>query len=111
MNATKKQMEMLDFIKNFIDEKGYSPSFREIAKGSNLTSLGTVQKYMENLAERNLIKMQVNKKRAVEITGADERLLAARIQKSYKAASLSEKQIIKKAMNILGFSNLTNNLD
>ncbi len=36
VRPTKKQKEMLGFIESFIDEHGYSPSYREIMDGPEL---------------------------------------------------------------------------
>ncbi len=39
---SKKQFELLAFIENFIAEKGYGPSYREIMRGCDYTSVATV---------------------------------------------------------------------
>lgn len=46
---TKKQKQMYDFIADFIDQYGYSPTFREIASGLNYRSIATVSKHIDNL--------------------------------------------------------------
>src|SRR5437660_550499 len=42
MALTKRQREIYDFISNFVQSKGYSPSFDEIGSGMGLRSLATV---------------------------------------------------------------------
>ena len=42
MKITTKQLVVLDFIKKYIAEKGYSPTIREICTGLNLKSPGSV---------------------------------------------------------------------
>jgi repressor LexA len=49
-NLSKKQKIMYDFIADFIEEHGYSPTFREIASGLNYKSLATVATHVNNLA-------------------------------------------------------------
>src|SRR5271156_5664522 len=44
MSVTRRQREVLDFISNFVQRNGYSPSFEEIARGLSLKSLATVHK-------------------------------------------------------------------
>ena len=38
MTLTKRQKEVLDFLVNFVNKHGYSPSFEEIARALRLTS-------------------------------------------------------------------------
>lgn len=111
MSITKKQLEVLEFIENFIAEKGYSPSYREIGEGVNIKSLGGIHDYITALIDRNMIKVRANKSRSIEIVGADETLLTIKIQKIYKKSTVQEKQIIRSALKILGFENLTKDLD
>jgi len=67
MYLTRRQREVFDFIKQFIDEHQYSPSLDEVAKGMNLSSLATVHKHLSNLAEKGVIKRHWNKGRGIEI--------------------------------------------
>lgn len=52
---SKKQQQVLDFIKAFIEEKNYGPSVREIAEGLNLNSPSTVHNHLKNLEEKGYI--------------------------------------------------------
>ncbi len=56
---TPKQKEVLDFIVNFINERGYPPSFREIADGLDLASPSTVHVHIHALKERGFLKGNV----------------------------------------------------
>lgn len=67
MYLTRRQREVFDFIKQFIDEHQYSPSLDEVAKGLNLSSLATVHKHLSNLSEKGVIKRHWNKGRGIEI--------------------------------------------
>lgn len=53
---TPKQKEVLDFIIEFIHDKGYPPSFREIATGLDLASPSTVHVHIQALRERGYLK-------------------------------------------------------
>lgn len=53
---TPKQKEVLDFIIEFIHDKGYPPSFREIATGLDLASPSTVHVHIEALRKRGYLK-------------------------------------------------------
>ncbi len=54
-HLTPKQKDVLDFIVSFINEKGYSPSFREIAAGLDLASPSTVHVHIQALRERGYL--------------------------------------------------------
>ena len=51
-----KQKEVLDFIIQFLNDRGYAPSFREIADGLNLASPSTVHVHIQALRSRGFIR-------------------------------------------------------
>ncbi|MBU1349115.1 transcriptional repressor LexA [Patescibacteria group bacterium] len=53
---TPKQKDVLDFIVQFLNDKGYPPSFREIASGLNLASPSTVHVHIQALRERGFLR-------------------------------------------------------
>lgn len=53
---TPKQKEVLDFIVSFIQDRGYPPSFREIASGLQLASPSTVHVHIQALRERGFLR-------------------------------------------------------
>jgi len=67
MVLTKRQKQVLDFLKNFQDKHGYAPSFEEIARGLKLTSLATVHKHMGTLERKGFIRRGYNQSRSIEI--------------------------------------------
>ncbi|MFZ2804710.1 MAG: transcriptional repressor LexA [Patescibacteria group bacterium] len=56
IQLTPKQKEVLDFIVSFIHDKGYPPSFREIASGLDLASPSTVHVHIQALRERGYLR-------------------------------------------------------
>ncbi|NLW40065.1 MAG: transcriptional repressor LexA [Tissierellia bacterium] len=66
------QLEILFFIKNHIQKKGYPPSVREICKGVNMKSTSTVHRHLEKLEEKGYIRKDPTKPRAIEIIDRDE---------------------------------------
>ena len=64
---TKRQKDVLDFIKKYVADKGYPPAIREICKGVNLSSPATVFVHMKNLEQLGYIKTTSNKFRTIEI--------------------------------------------
>lgn len=69
---TKKQRELLSFIESFIGEHGYSPSYREIMKGTGYTSVATVALHVNNLIKRGHLKKRDNSARSLEVVNRSE---------------------------------------
>ncbi|MEM2983300.1 MAG: transcriptional repressor LexA [Candidatus Bathyarchaeia archaeon] len=67
MALTRRQKEVIDFVANFIEKKGYSPTLEEIAKGLNLASVATVHKHIANLQEKGALKREWNRGRSLEL--------------------------------------------
>lgn len=71
---TKRQSEILDYIKYFIDENSYAPSYREIAKSLKLSSVATVAEYISVLEQKGHLTKQGSCARALQLTPSwDER--------------------------------------
>jgi len=64
---SKKQQEVLDFIKDRILEKGYPPAVREICEAVNLKSTSSVHAHLESLEKKGYIRRDPTKPRAIEI--------------------------------------------
>lgn len=64
---TKKQQEVLSFIRNFTNQHGYSPSYREIAEGLGYASIATVASHVKSLIDRGHITKRFNSSRSLEI--------------------------------------------
>lgn len=67
---TRRQREILDYLKEFIDERGYAPSLDEIGGRFGLSSLATVHKHLMNLQEKGFIRRTWNRSRSVELVQA-----------------------------------------
>ncbi|HEV2296971.1 MAG TPA: transcriptional repressor LexA [Candidatus Acidoferrales bacterium] len=68
MALTKRQKEVLDYLVSFLNKRGYSPSFEEIARGLKLTSLATVHKHLSTLEKKGFIRRGYNQSRSIEVT-------------------------------------------
>jgi repressor LexA len=68
MALTKRQKEFLDFLSGFLEKRGYSPSYEEIAEGLNLASLATVHKHILALESKHYLKRGFNQSRSLEVT-------------------------------------------
>ena len=72
MYLTRRQRQILDFVKKFIEEKAYSPSLQEIGEGFGLTSPATVHKHILNLVSKGLLKRGWNRSRSIEVLEGKE---------------------------------------
>ena len=68
-DLTKKQIEIIEFIKSEIREKGYPPSVREIGTAVNLRSTSSVHNQLHNLERKGYIRRVTSKQRAIEVIG------------------------------------------
>ncbi len=64
---TAKQSAVLNFVEHFIEEKGYSPSYEEIAAGLGLKSVANVHKHVKHLLEKGLLSRPEGKSRALQV--------------------------------------------
>ena len=69
---TKRQSEILDFVKKYTAEHGYPPAIREICKGVGLSSPVTVFVHLRNLESLGYIKTTNNKFRTIEVLCENE---------------------------------------
>lgn len=64
---TKKQTEILEYIKSQILNKGYPPSVRDICTAVDLKSTSSVHAHLETLEKNGYIRRDPTKPRAIEI--------------------------------------------
>ena len=68
---SKRQQDILDFIKSEVRHKGYPPSVREIGEAVGLASSSTVHGHLARLESKGLIRRDPTKPRAIEILDTD----------------------------------------
>ncbi len=67
MFLTKRQSQILEYLRKTLATQGYAPSLEETAAHFNLSSVGTVHKHLKALEDKGLIRRQWNRSRAIEI--------------------------------------------
>ena len=122
VRPTKKQHELLDFIDEFINEHGYSPSYREIMNGLNYNSVATVALHVGNLIKRGHLRKREHSARSLEVvrveeveselpSGNHERWLVSRAESILQQIAeqaeegrdvLADGQVLMDALRILG---------
>ncbi|TSC93701.1 MAG: repressor LexA [Candidatus Berkelbacteria bacterium Licking1014_85] len=74
ISLTKKQREVYEYIKNYLDRYDYAPSFREIAKAFGFSSVSTVAGYIDALKEKKYLEGENHVARSLQLTPSyDER--------------------------------------
>ena len=71
MALTRRQREVLDVIRLFIERNGYSPSLEEIGVELGLSSVATVHKHVSLLVEKGFVQRSWNQNRSIELTNED----------------------------------------
>lgn len=63
-----RQLEILQYIYDQLNDKGYPPTVREIGEAVHLSSTSTVHGHLSRLEKKNYIQRDASKTRALEIT-------------------------------------------
>lgn len=75
-DLTKRQAEVLNYVKKYIATHGYPPATREIGAELGLSSPATVHTHLKKLEDAGLIRKTNSKFRTIEILGENEYLNA-----------------------------------
>lgn len=67
----KRQGQILDFIRQYIQSNGSAPTLREIADAIGVSSLATVHEHLRTLEEKGLIERKTGKSRSIELVDED----------------------------------------
>jgi repressor LexA len=67
MDLTKRQQEIVDFIKRYSARHGYPPTVRDIGRAVGLASSSTVHQHLANLERGGMLKRDRSKPRAIEL--------------------------------------------
>ncbi|MBU8907389.1 transcriptional repressor LexA [Desertibacillus haloalkaliphilus] len=82
---SKRQQEILDYIKHEVRSKGYPPSVREIGEAVGLASSSTVHGHLSRLEKKGLIRRDPTKPRAIEVLDPDSMNEATEISEANTA--------------------------
>lgn len=68
INHESKQLEILQYIYDTVEERGFPPTVREICAAVNLSSTSTVHGHLSRLERKGFIIKDATKPRAIEVT-------------------------------------------
>ena len=69
---TKRQDEILNYMKEYIVSHGFPPTVREIGKALGVSSPATIHAHLANLERKGIIKKDGSKNRAIELLVENE---------------------------------------
>lgn len=94
---TKRQKQVLDFIKKFIQKHDYAPSYEEIKKHLKLSSVSTAHHHVRSLEDRGFLQKGVNQPRAIDLIGRDSMVkipLLGKIAAGQPIEAIQEQEMI-----------------
>lgn len=102
VKLTKKQLAVLDFLQDFTEENGYSPSYREIMTGLGLSSVSAVAEHVENLVEKGVLKKVPGAARSLEVLDYKHEDTVNLFKVRMMECTEEEKKVLEQAAEILG---------
>lgn len=96
---TKKQTELLEYLKGFISIHGYGPSYREIQKALGYSSVSTVAIHIDGLIKAGKIRKKDFSARSLEIIADTNTLTESQQKWLLKKGHELGFEKVKKALN------------
>ena len=63
----RRQRQIVDFIGQYIQKNGYSPTLKEIAAALSVSSLATIHEHLQALVKKGVIKKFEGAVRGIEV--------------------------------------------
>lgn len=102
VKLTKKQLKLLDFLEDYIEENGYAPSYREIQAGLGLASVSAVAEHVDNLVKKGVLKREEGSARSLEVLDFRHEKIVELFKIRMAEVTPEEKEVLEKAAEILG---------
>ena len=102
VKLTKKQLAVLEFLEDFTEREGYSPSYREIMAGLGLFSVSAVAEHIDNLVEKGVLRKVPGAARSLEILNYKHEETVELFKTRMITCTEEEKKMLEKAADILG---------
>lgn len=92
----EKQQQILEFVNEQVETKGYPPSVREICSAVGFKSTSTVHAYLEKLEKNGLIQKDPTKPRALKVMGGQKNSTRNNVESYYPRKELVDIPIVGK---------------
>lgn len=73
---TRSQQKTLDFIRQFMEQEGYAPTYPEIAAGIGIKSVGVVHRYVQALIDAGYMRNQPGRHRGLLMNDASDQAMS-----------------------------------
>ena len=100
---SKKQQEILEYIKSEILNRGFPPAVREICEAVNLKSTSSVHAHLEALEKNGYIRRDATKPRAIEIIDDNFNLVRREVVNVPLVGTVAAGQPILAVENVDGY--------
>ena len=102
IKLTKKQLALLNFLEDFIEENGVSPTYREIQAGLGLSSVSAVAEHIDNLVEKGALRRVEGAARSLEVLNYKHEETVELFKARMVGLNEEDQKILYKAADILG---------
>ncbi len=102
VKLTKKQLAVLNYLEDFTEENGFSPSYREIMAGLGLTSVSAVAEHIDNLVAKGALRKVPGAARSLEILDYRHTETVDLFKVKMEDCTEEEKEVLARAAEILG---------
>ncbi|MBQ9021454.1 MAG: transcriptional repressor LexA [Eggerthellaceae bacterium] len=109
-NITKRQQAVLDCIEEYIAEKGYGPSVRDVCERMGLSSPSTVFVHLNALEEKGFIRKDPLKSRSITLVNPSNSQVSAFGSTDYNIIELPLVGDVAAGEPILAEENITNRI-
>ncbi len=101
LKLTKKQLALLNFLEDFTEENGYSPSYRELQAGLGLSSVSAVAEHIDNLVSKGVLKKVPGAARSLEVLDYKHEKTVELFKIKMAECSEEDRKVLEKAGDIL----------
>ncbi len=102
VKLTKKQLAVLNYLEDFTEENGFSPSYRESMAGLGLTSVSAVAEHIDNLVAKGALRKVPGAARSLEILDYRHTETVDLFKVKMEDCTEEEKEVLARAAEILG---------
>lgn len=102
LKITEKQQAVLNFLEDFTEEKGYSPSYREIMTGLGLSSVSAVAEHIDNMVAKGILRKVPGAARSLEVLDFRHTETVELFKKKLAEVTDEERKTLNAAAEILG---------
>lgn len=99
---TKKQLAILNFLEDFIEENGFAPTYREIQAEMGLSSVSAVAEHVDNLVAKGVVKRTEGAARSLEVLDWRHEDAVNLFKARLTEVSEEQQKVLRQAAEILG---------